>query len=80
MLECIEKLKQHGILVRWSGGYWTREGCPTKKIFEEIPIPEWYFTWGTINSLISRGILYVSEENFDKYNQTYYPVAVKLKQ
>lgn len=78
MQECIQSVRQHGLLVRWKGGYWTREGCPTK-IVDEAVVPEWWYTWGTIKSLIDRDILFVSEENYNTYDQAYYPVAVKLK-
>lgn len=80
MLECIESVKKHGTLVRWKGGYWTREGCSVKYIFQEIPIPDWWYTWATVKSLIDREILMITEENYNAYDLKYYPVAVKLKQ
>jgi hypothetical protein len=79
MQECVEAVKRYNLLVRWKGGYWTREKCPVKFLFGEIPVPEWYFTGNTIMALVKRGVLQVTEENFDTFNQTYYPVAVKLK-
>lgn len=79
MLDCIESMKRHGILVRWSGGYWTREGCPVKIIMEEVKIPEWSYNWNTIKALVDRGIFIITEENEDKFTFQKYPVAVKIK-
>lgn len=80
MLECIESMKRCGTLVRWKGGYWTREGCPNKIVLgEKMPIPEWYYSGPTVQALIDRGIFQVTEENYNGYDLKYYPVAVKLK-
>lgn len=78
MQDCLESVKRHGLLVRWKGGYWTREGCPTKTV-DENEVPEWFYNWSTVKALIDRGILMVTEENYNPYDLKYFPVAVKLK-
>lgn len=79
MIECIKSMERYKLLVRWKGGFWTREGCPVKQIFDEIPVPEWSYNWGTIKALIARGIFIVTEENQNQYTFEKYPVAVKMK-
>ncbi len=74
----IESVKKYGQLIRLKGGYWTRKDCPVK-IVDEAEVPEWWYPWGTIKSLIDRGILTACEHVYNSYKQKYYPVAVKLK-
>ena len=78
MLDCIESMKRCGLLVRWKGGYWTRENCP-KKIVDEVEVPEWWYSGSTVEALIKRGIFQVTEENYNGYDLKYYPVAVIMK-
>ena len=79
MIDCIKSVERHKTLVRWKGGYWTRQGCPTK-VIDETEVPEWWYTWSTIKALVDRGILTVTEHNYNPYDLKYYPVAIKLKQ
>ena len=79
MLDCIESLKTYKVLVRWSGGYWTRPGCPVKTIWDEVKIPEWHYTGNTINALIERGVIIATDLNRNTATGEYYPVEVKLK-
>lgn len=79
MLDCIRSMEQWKLLVRWKGGYWTREGCPVKYIFNEHPVPEWSYNWNTVKALIDRGIFIVTEENENQYTFEKFPVAVKMK-
>lgn len=79
MQECLTKIKEHGILVRWSGGYWTRPGCPVKSLYHgEVKIPEWFFTGSTIQSLIDRKIIVATEDRYDSYSGKYINTAVRL--
>lgn len=77
MLECVESMKKYGILVRWKGGFWTREGCPVKYMFGEIPFPEWHYNWSTVKALVDRKIFVFTEYNRD-HNFQEYPVAAKM--
>lgn len=79
MQQAIEKLKLHGTLVRWSGGYWTRPNCPVKTLYNgEVKIPEWYFTGNTIQSLLDRKLIVAIEDRYDSYSGKYINTAVKL--
>lgn len=78
MLECIESAKKWGLLVRWKGGFWTRENAPSR-IIDEVTMPEWWYTGATVQALIDRGIFQVTEEKYNGYDLKFYPVAVKLK-
>ena len=79
MQECIDKLKLHGELIRYKGGFWSRKNCNMKyNSFLDANQPEWFFLESTINALIKRDKVIATD--FNTYNQVMTPSAVKLKQ
>lgn len=79
MQECYNKIKDCKVLVRWSGGYWTRPGCPVKTLYDgEVKLPEWHFNWGTIKSLMARELIVSTQKRYDSYSGKYIDVEVRL--
>lgn len=62
MQEALDKMKEHGRLDYWRGGWWTYPGAPFRRGymtgFGELREPiGWYATSHTINALRRRGLI-----------------------
>jgi len=73
--EAIAKLREHGKLIRYSGGFWSAPGVPFKYTYPGSPL-EWEFGTSTIHALLKLGVLAVAEERMSRNGP--YPVAVVL--
>ena len=56
MKEALERMREHGSLQRWPGGYWT--GADVAGI---RGVPEWYFPTQTVMALLDRGLAVVTD-------------------
>jgi len=58
----LDKMREHGnTIIRLPGGFWTGEGVPWVG-----SAPLWHFGTSTINALIVRGVLIVTERKGDR--------------
>lgn len=74
--ECLEKLKEHRILVRYNGGFWSRDKLLIQDNGKADQF-DFYFSSVTINALISLGLVcVVKSENIGHENT---PLIVSLK-
>lgn len=62
MKAALDKMKEHGRLVRWPGGYWTFPNCPSRPT-PNGAAPEWWTITQTINGLARRGTIKVVERH-----------------
>ena len=59
-LDVLAQLRKAGTkLVRWPGGFWTYDGCPSRTDLIDFgnEVPEWYTTLQTIRAMERRGWL-----------------------
>lgn len=78
-LECIETLKEHGKLIKYSGGFWSAQNVEIKHVPctpDPYDAPTWYISTRTINALIKKGVLKITAEK--SWNGKPYPVEVVL--
>lgn len=81
--QLIAKIREHGSLVRFRGGFWSGPETPVVKSYD-MDVPEWYFPTRTVQALIGQGVLTVTQERF-RYQKwggevfvQHWPNAVKL--
>ena len=78
MYQCLALLKKHSRFIRLPGGFWTSENIEMKKGYSGDLYPDWYFNWNTLEALIKRGLVEVTDTRYSKRNKESFPVEVKL--
>lgn len=73
--EILALMEKHGDFTRWRSGLWSYSGCPCHKPEGRSQvIPNYYATRITIQSMLSRGLIEVSETDNEGN-----PTRVRLK-
>lgn len=79
--EAVDSLKQHGVLLRYGGGFWCAPNVEMRKLNcgrpnSEVLIPTWHFGTNTIQDMLCKGIVVVTQTKTGV--RVKYPVEVKL--
>lgn len=75
MIAAIVEIQDHGSeVVRWVGGYWTYQGCPPAR--GAGAVPEWYVGTQTVEALVNRGFLEVTERKGNGGNEL--PIRMRV--
>lgn len=63
MADALANAHDHGrVLERRAGGFWTWPGCPSITLDKQTgPVPTWYVSTGTVQGLITRGLMEVTQ-------------------
>ncbi len=66
MLKCLKYICEHRVMVRYNGGFWSRENSVKVKINDSVyfgDVPDVYFDVRTLRSLDSKGLIRLREKN-----------------
>lgn len=72
MVACIDFAREHGGLVRFAGGYWTKRGADWSG---STPDAEWFGT-STVHACVTRGELSYTEHRDGRNGR--FPVAAAI--
>ncbi len=74
MREVLDKMAEHGHLVRWPGGFWTYPNCPTTRKVDNHLVPDWYVGVQTLKALAKRDMVRL-EKGAHTYAEYAYPIV-----
>lgn len=78
--EVLDSLKQHGKLLKYSGGFWSAPDVALKRLGGgpggDLMIPAWSFGTNTIKAMLRKGIIIATEQK--TWEGKEYPVEVQL--